>query len=832
MAPNIHFKHRAIREVISWSMCLILSLPTWGTASTASDPTSTAIKEAYQHYFGSQPPENATVEIGSRTINGVVTHYTSVGICDQPGAGCKMEVVQSYRESVGVMQVDGHFISVETIDSTGNNNHPIITPNTSVQNTTSPNEDASLPRRLDLTATIWKNKPGTNQPDLTSMLNFRPNSGPTFSQEIAPYVPGLVNAAQTSMQNLQQAMQTSMVMHQAYQASLGKLDAAAAGFRAQAASTEQAAALNQAIASISLGSIMAQTHRSERSPEDQRQLAAFRKLKADPFAYKQYELTDSGRADLQQKLSQALRQGQVREVAKLSDVGLNQTDQVQRQEFEKFMGESQLDGVVQVGNIVPKVGPAPLDDSVFQTQRMTPGGQAVRRVANLAQSYWEEQDGFRNSESGPITTYLSALSTLAWADNAIVQGHIEAGYALLDFSQSLLHGSVGFARGIKRSAVGLVKSVPELANAASELYAALRSDPRAVADAADKIISNSPQILDAMTVVAIRAGQDFVDGDAAYRGEVLGQIAGDILIGSVTGGIGSAVAKSAQGVKAINWVSKGARATMNLVARTPELTSILAKSVSGVAETAKYFTGSRGIELLKIADKQPIRAMSTLGAVRQAINAGSPRAADYIARASRSSAEYMNSPGGVERAVEAYIGLEKKIDQITPVSFEGKISRAVLREVEVNGKVIVNTESDVFKIHSGMKTGEGRFTLGGPEGNSGIYATVGDDPKAWETLIDELGIAGNKKYRDADFVMEMRTQKVENILDLADEGNLKLLGLDEQKIARDITDNLDTDVYLYSNAIGDLAQSKFDGIVYKSSKTGNSNIVIFNKGIK
>lgn len=832
-------KHKSFRKVICWTMSLVLTLPAWSSGDSIPTPSESAMKEALLRHFGPNPPDGASISVRSHQIEGVTTHYLSASYCKGSIENCNMRVigkivepVQRYRESVAIVQQDGLFVAVETVDSFRDNSPQVITPNTKIEIPTAPESMAEAPRRLDLTATTWQNKPGSNEPDLTSMLNFRPTIEPNLSQQIAPYLPGLVHVAQSSLQNFQQALQTSMAMHQAYKANLARLDSVAANFRAQAANVAEASALNRALAGVSLGEIVADISRTQRSPEVQRQLSEFRKLKSDPFAYKQYELTESAKADLQQKLSEAIKRGQVRAAARLSEIGLNQTDPKEREQFEKFIGEAQLDGVIQVGHVAPNVGAAPLDGVTFQTERMSPGGQAIRRVANLAQAYWEEQDGFRSSDSSAKAAYLSALSTLAWADNVFVQGHLIAGFALLDFSQSLLHGSVGFAKGVGRSAVNLVQSIPELAEAASALYSALREDPEAVVDAAGRIVASSPQILDAMAIAAVEAGQKFIEGDAAYRGEILGLVAGDILIGAVTGGIGSGVTKSAQAAKVINLASKGANATADLIARTPQLASAVGRAATTVAETTSYFKGPRRASLLNLAKQDRKLALGTLGAVRHALKEGSTGAADFIARASRSSATYMRSEGGAQRAVEAYIDLERRMQLVAPTSYEGTISRAVVRELEINGQTIINTERDVFRAHTGMKTAEGRMTIGGPEGNSGLYAVVGDGPKAWETMIDELGVSMRGRNLDVDFVMATKPYSSQRILDLTDEKNLSLLGVTKEELTLGYSQRESTDAYLKSNVIGDLAKERFDGIIFESSKTSTKNIVLFIGGFQ
>jgi hypothetical protein len=164
-----------------------------------------------------------------------------------------------------------------------------------------------------------------------------------------------------------------------------------------------------------------------------------------------------------------------------------------------------------------------------------------------------------------------------------------------------------------------------------------------------------------------------------------------------------------------------------------------------------------------------------------------------------------------------------------PVEFNGEVSRGILREGRsVDGSIFKNTEEEVFRKFPGMTSNSHRYSHGGPEGNFGMYGTVGNSRniEVVETILNEtLGAKSN-----ADLIVATKSFEFKKVLDLTDENNLKVLGIDKNTLVLEVDDSVFA--YRQTQIIGDLARKKgFEGIIYKPSlkngkETVSKNIII------
>jgi len=141
-----------------------------------------------------------------------------------------------------------------------------------------------------------------------------------------------------------------------------------------------------------------------------------------------------------------------------------------------------------------------------------------------------------------------------------------------------------------------------------------------------------------------------------------------------------------------------------------------------------------------------VLADEVLTATQAALDAGSSGAADFLVRAHVAEAPYLREIGSSEALVSKYLTLEKNMASTEAVSVEAVITRVVPEKVIAKtGEIITNTVETVFAPHAGMGPTNGRFDLGGAEGNRILYGVIGNDERALATAMEEARI-GTKPF--------------------------------------------------------------------------------------
>ncbi|AHI06963.1 cell wall binding repeat-containing protein [Bdellovibrio bacteriovorus W] len=517
---------RPLRRALSLFLSFILTVgatPSWAFSNTEADVR--ALQEAYIKAMGNQP---GSIEVTSKTVNGITTYHTSINRCDGNGV-CQQVYSKSYRESVGFVHVDGQYYMAKTIDGYENDNAISL-----------PIQIPASPRhlqRIDYIAGYSKYGSNNKDPDsFEGNLQMRVRPPSEIPNEISQVLPSVAGAFVNSYQDLQNAINTSKALHQAYLNNLKALASFTQNLETNRQNFEKSSATNDAIAAFNIGFISRQVDTSTASTEQMRDLDEFERVKADPFTFKQYDLTDLALEDLQKSTNDALIKRDVRTLARNAEIGLSQRESAKRVSFKEKNRDVFRNGIVQIQNINPQLGPGPLDSRSFQINAQTPAGQALRRVGNLAQTYWFEQNGFQETSTQSKSAYLAALTNLSSAENFFINGDFYQGYESLRETSKLLQASIGFTKGLYHAGKDTLMAIPMVAEAAISLGNALARNPGAVADQATDLLLRTPEIGAAILKRLHAYGEKFLNGDIETRAEITGRVAGEIIILFATSG--------------------------------------------------------------------------------------------------------------------------------------------------------------------------------------------------------------------------------------------------------------------------------------------------------
>ena len=153
-------------------------------------------------------------------------------------------------------------------------------------------------------------------------------------------------------------------------------------------------------------------------------------------------------------------------------------------------------------------------------------------------------------------------------------------------------------------------------------------------------------------------------------------------------------------------------------------------------------------------------------------------------------------------------------------SYEGEAVRGIDKVRRTStGELVEQTQDQVFDFHIGTKLADGRYSIGGPKGDSAVYTSIGYN--ALETVLAETDKPLNK------LLVGTKQVKLDRVLDLTDPHNLKVLGIDEAALKLDKATN--QQAYELTQMLGNLAQKHgFQAIKVPSqpSKKG-INLILF-----
>lgn len=556
-----------LRRILNILLCWVIALaPLKGSADPVNDELK-ALTEAYKNVTAQYPD---SVTISSQQINGVTVYHASISRCNSSNV-CTEVFNKTYRESIGFKEVDGKFYQVRTID--GFKDDRILTLNPTQRQQAPKPQDI---KRIDYVAGYSQS---ASSGSFNGSLQMRISPAPDLKKELQQILPSVVDAVANSAKDLDRAIKTSQALHEAYQNNLKALEKFTTLLENRREIIAKNGNVNESVSSRALGMMSAQIDTSSVSTELMEDLRRFESVKQDPFAFRQYEFTELAEQDLLKATDNAINEKNIRALAKNAEAGNGQVDKDKRKAFADRYKSFVKDGLVQVGSLNPRSGPAPLDNRRFELPEDTPAGQALRRTGNLAQVLWSEQGGFEYATDQSKAAYIAGLVSLSSAEGSFVDGDYNQGFSHLVASSKFLQASVGYTKGLYAAGKDAVMAYPMMAQAAASLAQALVEDPSAVAEKAADFILKTPEIADAIGKAALAYGKKFADGDIETRGEILGRISGEILAIYVTAGATKLISSSAVGAGRILQVESQASRFAKIAGPTTAIRQSLERRV-------------------------------------------------------------------------------------------------------------------------------------------------------------------------------------------------------------------------------------------------------------
>lgn len=322
--------------------------------------------------------------------NGVVEYSLSVTDCS--GAECRVVSNKIWRQTKAWVEVDGHYFLAETIDSMDNEGYPVHSDRPMIPSATN-----KLPKRLKFAAAIAEPSKDKNGFDPATLQSLQLQTDSSMYDVAKDVLPSLAVGVKNGIEDLQRSLATSRKLHEAYLDSLNQTLRLVDLNQKRVESNRENAMMNSAMSATFLGQMhgaLASETTGIAGLQRTRDLNEFQRSQQRLFTFKQYELTEEARTQLVEAFFGAAESGQLGKAQRISEVLLNQKDPLLAKQAAEQLRRLMPQGILRVKNIRPQEVSAPLDEFQPRTALGSPSGQVVRRVANKAQSYWVESNGF------------------------------------------------------------------------------------------------------------------------------------------------------------------------------------------------------------------------------------------------------------------------------------------------------------------------------------------------------------------------------------------------------------------------------------------------------
>lgn len=532
---------------------------------------------------------------------------------------------------------------------------------------------------------------------------------------------------------------------------------------------------------------LTQRTQAERSASE-----AARALSQSALRTASYEMNSEGATLMGQALEQAIQSRNWEEASRLLEAltyGTIDESPISSNMTQRY---SNGDGVLKVGG--------PFDDHRFATKLKSNDGQIVRRLANRYQSLWQQTNQLEVLTEAEVARYAAGALALSIGDIALADGNLGAGASLLRASEVISESFSGFAVGFGESLNALVDAVPQLTHLAQAAF----DDPENAWAATVQFALNLDAVAGLMIEGLVVDSELLINGSAHDRGRIVGRYAIDVISVVASGGALSAAkafASSGRGLSALAKESKlFSRISQTIPAGALKTAEHAAKRLDDIAH--KIPTSAKA-GLRFHAERNPELALKISQTYHKSLQQGRPATAQYLERVAASKQVLSQS---VDQIANTHHTLRTDIKDLPRASRQGVFSRAVPKEVEVNGVKRTLTKANVFEDHPGLVSNEHRFTIGGELGHRGLYVTQGEISNVAHILAEET------QRKISDLVFDSKKLSLDNLLDLTNPETLAKLKLSEGDFLRDSYD--------ISQALGDVAkESGFRGIVFHSSKT-------------
>lgn len=507
-----------------WLRIALASIFTFVWAGTAWSGGAADVPKEIINLLKTSGP-GSSYEVSQNIQNGLVTH-TSVAItlCDQSGLTCG---TKRFRTTHSQINVDGKIFFTETIDLGTGGDYLVPPQMRSQAPRPSPSQDYS---RLSFR---------TQSADFE--LDINPYS-PLY-QEAAAVLPAVAVGIANALEDMKATAKASQQVQRAYQNVLQRLGDSFDHAVKDSANQQQAANINAGyVSALALERILKPSTSSNPAQEYKDYLSATQ----DPARFVEYEILPETRQQLQAKALQSSRRGFSRDALHYAEILLNQKDKGQSLEAQKSLNGYFRDGLLQTQAFGASES-SPLDEATFATSSNDHGGQVVRRIGNKAQVQWLESEGLRSMAGKEQSSYVSALLALRAADESFAAGDDAEGFELASAANALLDFSVGFIQGSTSAVVGAVQALPDLAESLGSFFVLAMKDEEAAVKQVLRFVEKIPGMVGAVAAHYAQLSKDVMSGSAQVRGEAVGEVTADIILGIVSNGASGSLAKLVRG---------------------------------------------------------------------------------------------------------------------------------------------------------------------------------------------------------------------------------------------------------------------------------------------
>ncbi len=734
--------------------------------------------------------------VGSNTetkeVNGISVTSVQYWTCTETGK-CIYSKKQEYITKNVLVQRDGHFYAAQTIDKGGRD-----------------------PSRIAFSSISANSKSGNISdidPATVSRIDLSPNSqlyhGGSGYNGVENYLPQVTLAISGAIQSMNQIAAVSEALQKSYKEVLKKTAHVADGLDEIAKKRDAISKIQSSVLNSGISASLSDPSFYQQNKDYQDYLKSYN----SPYSFKQYDLTETALNNSYKEFKKSINDGKIRAAIESAKTLLNQRNRNLRSEADKNLYPYFSDGIFQTSSINQNRNSL-FDKSKFATNRNTPEGQALRNIINKAQLTWIESGGLQNATDSGVASYLMGANSIRAVDDYFAKGQKESGYALLAVADSLIDLTRGVSRGLVNNLVQTAQSIPMMAGVLVNYGNTLINDPNEGLEIAGTFIQSLPSVAETLLIHTLQQAKTLGTGTAEERGEVLGDLMGTVLTTLVTQGSASVVKNGAKILK----VSEQSSRVANVASR------LGLKALDGTRQVTQDLVGARTVGLVGLSFRSPKAAIETVKVMRDLSRAGRENAKEFLGKAlaNGSRTRYLTKSGDAEKIAKAYIQIEAALAKITPVKFDGPVSRGVLESVEVNGKIIRNTPDDVFRHHKGMIYADGRYSIGGPEGDFALYTTLGgsSSPSVRNNIVRELGMAKSPNS----IIYAEKNVSLSKGLDLTNLDTIKNFGLSEEIL----TNSKMNGHYFFSQIIGNASRKAgIEFIVAPSAmKKGIKNIII------
>lgn len=430
---------------------------------------------------------------------------------------------------------------------------------------------------------------------------------------------------------------------------------------------------------------------------------------------------------------------------------------------------------------------------------------------------------------------------------------IKIGHSLLDDAKSVGDFARGIGHGAKNTIVETVKGIPVLVK---KTYSAITNYEQTI-DQVNRLIEqfDGDKFASAVEDFFEHKWDKFVEGNAYQKGEMVGALTTEISSMLIPGtGAIKLTAKAAKYSKLVATVAGRTKVGRGLISIAKKVGNVSGEVLSSYIKTSRRILhtdiGAVGY-LDDFAQHTPLEQFINTGGFLKDSAKLSKNADEYILRQSV-GVESIFGKGHIltkkdlTRISQKYTQIEASFEKgISMTEFEGEVYRAVAERymgidqiIPANGLSGAEEIKKVFEWHKGVKVANGRYGLGGRQGQEVLYTAVGPEKKAFETIMEEFKDSVNEQTGrlivDEPLRLASKEIKVKRVLDLTSPDIINQLGIELEAIAIKYKDR-PFRAYEVTQQIGHLAQKYgFEAIMAPSAENfsgGGVNLIILSKEV-